>query len=71
MEAREGFEGREGELALSGWQKARRVVVLRRQLKDEVALSDDHQLRLGFLESNVATSRYEYFVLVTNLPHEI
>lgn len=71
VKAGEGFEGREGELALNGWQKLRRVVVLRRRLKDEVALSDDHQLRLGFLESNVATSRYEYFVLVTNLPHEI
>lgn len=37
-----------------------------------MALSDDrHQLALGFLENDVATSRYEYFVLVTNLPHEI
>lgn len=72
VDAGEGFEGREGELALSGWQKARRVVVLRRRLKGEVALSDDsHQLALGFLESDVATSRHEYFVLVTNLPHEI
>ena len=35
-------------------------------------LSDDtHQLALGFVESDVATQRCEYFVLVTNLPHEI
>lgn len=33
VDAGEGFEGREGELALSGWQKARRVIVLRRRLK--------------------------------------
>ena len=71
-DAGEGFEGREGELALSGWQKARRVVVLRRRLKGEVVLGDDaHQLALGFLESDVATHRYEYFVLVTDLAHEI
>lgn len=71
-DAGEGFEGREGELALSGWQKARRVMVLRRLLKGEVVLGDEtHQLALGFVESTVATHRYEYFVLVTNLPHEI
>ncbi|MDI3465578.1 MAG: hypothetical protein OJF50_004399 [Nitrospira sp.] len=40
-QAGEGFEGREGELAVSGWQKARRVIVLRRRLKDEGVLSDE------------------------------
>ncbi|MHB1587509.1 MAG: transposase [Acidiferrobacteraceae bacterium] len=72
VDAGEGFEGREGELALTGWQKPRRIVVLQRRLKGEVALSDDaHQLALGFLESSVATHRDEYFVLVTNLAHGI
>ncbi|MHB1942429.1 MAG: transposase [Acidiferrobacteraceae bacterium] len=71
-DAGEGFEGREGELALSGWQKPRRIVVLRRRLKGEVVLSDEaHQLALGFVESEVATHRYEYFVLVTDLTQEI
>lgn len=57
----EGFEGREGELALSSWQKARRVIVLRRLLKGEVVLGDDtHQPARGFVENNVATHRYEY-----------
>lgn len=71
-DAGEGFEGREGELALSGWQKARRVIALRRLLKGEVVLGDEtQQLALGFVESTVATHCYEYFVLVTNLPHEI
>ena len=72
MDAGEGFEGREGELALSGWQSARHVIVLRRRLKGEVVLSEEtHQLALGFVGSDVATQRYEYFVLVTSLPHEI
>lgn len=70
--AGEGFEGRAGDRAFSGWQKARRVIVLRRRLKGEVVLgADTHQLALGFVESEVATHRYESFVLVTNLPHEI
>jgi hypothetical protein len=59
-------------LALSGWQKARRVIVLRRRLKGEVVLSDESsQLALGFLDADEGTGRYEYFVLVTSLPHEI
>jgi hypothetical protein len=71
-QAGDGFEGREGELALSGWQKARRVIVLRRRLKGEVVLSDESsQLALGFLDADEGTGRYEYFVLVTSLPHEI
>jgi hypothetical protein len=71
-QAGDGFEGRGGELALSGWRKARRVIVLRRRLKGEVVLSDESsQLALGFLEAEDATGRYEYFVLVTSLPHEI
>lgn len=72
VDAGEGFEGREGELALSGWQNARHVIVLRRRLKGEVVLGEETpQLALGFVESDVATQRYEYFVLVTTLPHEI
>lgn len=72
VDAGEGFEGREGELALSGWQSARHVIVLRRRRKGAVVLSEEtHPLALGFVESDVATQRYEYFVLVTTLPHEI
>ena len=48
------------------------MIVLRRRLKGEVVLSDESsQLALGFLEADDATGRYEYFVLVTSLPHEI
>jgi hypothetical protein len=48
------------------------VIVLRRRLKGEVVLSDSSsQLALGFLDADEATGRYEYFVLVTRLPHAI
>ena len=41
VDAGEGFEGREGELALSGWQSARHVIVMRRRLEGEVVLSEE------------------------------
>jgi hypothetical protein len=66
------FEGLDGELALSGWSRRRRIVVLRRRLKGELVLTDEtEQLRLGFIESEGPTQGYEYFVLVTSLPHEV
>src|ERR687897_419517 len=39
-EAAEGWEGRSGELKLSGWNCARRVIVLRRALQGEALLAD-------------------------------
>ena len=72
VNAGQGFEGREGELSLTGWQMPRRVIVLRRRIKEEVLLTDESdQLALAFVESDVAATRYEYAVLVTNLSHEI
>jgi hypothetical protein len=38
-DAGQGWEGLEGELALTGWQQKRRVVVLRRRLMGEIAVS--------------------------------
>lgn len=40
-QAGEGVEGREGELALSGWRKVTRVIVLWRPLKGERVMSDE------------------------------
>jgi len=72
IDAGEGFEGCDGELTLAGWQKTRRVVVLRRRLKGEVLLTEEsNQLQLAFVEADVPTMRYEYCVLVTDLKHEI
>ena len=76
-DAGQGWEGKDGQLRLSGWQAHRRVVVLRRPLKGEVLIAqgDDAQGLLGFVEADRKAGRrttgYEYAVLVTNLDHEI
>jgi hypothetical protein len=75
--AGQGWEGKDGQLRLSGWKEPRRVVVLRRPLKGELLLAqeDNGQGLLGFVETDRKTGRrttgYEYAVLVTNLEHEI
>lgn len=72
-EAGQGWEGVTDRLTLSGWSRARRVVVLRRALTGERLMTeqDDEQERLAFMESDVPTKRYEYAVLVTSTPYEI
>lgn len=70
-DAGQGWEGREGELRLSGWCKNRRVIVMRRPLAGEIALTDDHQMIIGFAETEKPIKKYEYAVLVTDLPHEV
>jgi hypothetical protein len=69
--AGQGWEGKDGELRLDGWSRARRVMVLRRPLRGEALLADESQGVLGFVETNVPTKRYEYAVLVTDLNHEL
>jgi hypothetical protein len=70
-EAGEGWEGRNGELKLSGWSRARRVIVLRRPMRGEALLADESQGILAFVEADIAAKRYEYAVLVTDLNHEL
>ena len=76
-DAGQGWEGKDGELRLSGWDVARRVVVLRRPLQGEMLITQDDngQGLLGFIEADRKTGKrttgYEYAVLVTNLDHEI
>jgi len=76
-DAGQGWEGKDGQLRLSSWEKARRVVVLRRPLQGEVLITQDEngQGLLGFIEADrkagKRTTGYEYAVLVTNLDHEI
>jgi hypothetical protein len=69
-DAGQGFETKESEVRLEGWSRQRRVIVLRRRLKDAVALrvsDDDSPLQLAFAEIGEATDVYEYSVLVTSL----
>ena len=76
-DAGQGWEGKDGELALTGWEQKRRVVVLRRPLKGEVMLAgeDDGQQLLAFVEADRKTGKgitgYEYAVLVTNPDYEV
>ena len=73
-EAGQGWQGRHEELRLVGWSRSRRVVVLRRRLKEGlVAAAKDQgdQLRLGFAEIEKETQIYEYAVLATSLDNEV
>jgi hypothetical protein len=67
----QGFEGVEAELRLMGWSRARRVVVLRRGVKEgliakQAAGAASRQQVLHFAEPTAAFKLFEYAVLVTN-----
>jgi hypothetical protein len=68
-----GWEGMDGDIRLTGWDRERRVVILRRPLHGEVLLAGqaDGQQVLAFIDEDDAIKSYEYAVLVTSLPHEI
>jgi len=72
-DAGQGWEGIEDALALSGWGRTRRVVVLRRKLTGEMLLTekDEAQGKFAFIEGDAPTARYEYAVLVTSTTHPI
>jgi hypothetical protein len=73
-DAGQGWQGVKSELQLKGWSQKRGVVVLRRQLRGEVALDDGgqgEQLCLSFIELDAPGKKYEYAVLVTSLEDEI
>ena len=75
-DAGQGWEGKNGELALTGWTVKRRVVVLRRPLKGEIVIAgeDDGQQLLGFIAADRKTGKQitgdEYAVLVTNTGYD-
>jgi hypothetical protein len=75
--AGQGWEGKQGDLALEGWNIKRRIVVLRRPLSGEtlVAGEEHGQQLLAFVEADrkagKAITGYEYAVLVTNTDYEI
>ena len=75
-EAGRGWQAASSDLQLMGWSRKRRVVVLRRRLPKDVALSaqfgdDNEQLLLGLAEVAPAhAALWEYSVLVTSLDCE-
>lgn len=78
-DAGQGWEGLDGELALTGWERKRRVIVLRRPLMGEIAISADatenSQQQFAFVEADrkagKAITGYEHAVLVTNTDYEV
>lgn len=71
--AGQGWEGRQEDLQLAGWSISRRVIVLRRILRGEVAITekDKDQMHMAFVETEGLAKRYEYAVLVTSLSDQI
>jgi hypothetical protein len=74
VKAGQGWQAAESALRLTGWSRARRVVVLRRQVQKNLALvsndaSGPRQLSFAELTDDVVV--YEYSVLVTSLDNEM
>ena len=73
--ANQGWEGQESDIQLNGWDKKRRIIVLRKAVnKNVLALTEDSetkQLKLNFAELDNDTVIYEYAVLVTSLDDEV
>jgi Transposase DDE domain group 1 len=75
-EASQGWQAIEDSIRLSGWSKTRRVVVLRRRIKHDIALTarnDDAQMVLALPHDGVEdrAQLWEYTVLVTNAEYDI
>lgn len=68
-DAGQSWQGRESTIRLHGWRRERRIVVLRRPVKEKLALEDSAQQWPGFIETKQARA-YEYGVLLTTLPSE-
>ncbi|WP_254776348.1 transposase [Nitrosomonas sp. Nm34] len=65
----QGFDAVEDEIRLAGWSRARRIVVLRRQVKDHLAVemnTGNQQGTLHFVDHPDKIKVWEYAVLVTS-----
>src|SRR6202171_6441043 len=77
VDAGQKWQGLDTELQLSGWSKKRRVVVLRRPLREGVTEEKKSkrkaakQLNLDLPEATYRGVLYEYAVLVTSLKDEV
>ncbi len=71
-----GWQGVASELQLSGWSRARRIVVLRRRVRDTLAVTElgpstEQTALVGMAELQPGCELYEYAVLVTSLSDEV
>ena len=69
--AGQGWEGVDSEVRLTGGSQSRRVVVLRRRIRETSVTKHDEQRRLQFCLENNPGSLYEYAVLVTNTKYPV
>jgi hypothetical protein len=73
-DAGQGWQGNETTLRLQGWGRQRRIILLRRKLARDLAMTDPTnpaQPLLGFAEVGPDKQLWEYAALVTSLDHEI
>jgi hypothetical protein len=71
-----GWQGKETRLRLHGWGRSRRVILLRRRLKEPTAVTErragaERQLSLGFVEIAKGRDLWETAALVTSLEDEL
>lgn len=74
QDAGQGWSGCKADLRLSGWSRQRQVVVLRRPLRDTLALvrkNDDGQGELFWADTAGSDTVWEFAVLVTSLDLEV
>ena len=69
--ADQGWSAIEDTVKLSGWDHSRRVVILRRPVKQELALTRKMKNQLELLLTDEAIQAYEYAVLVTNTQYDV
>jgi hypothetical protein len=73
-DAGQGWQGKETALRLMGWSRQRRIILLRRRLRGDLAVAENAhplQKRLSFAEIDRNGEAWEYAALVTSLAHEI
>ena len=65
---------KESLLRLEGWSRQRRVIILRRRVKGDLAISSNEtsgQQTLSFVDVGAGVDVYEYSVLATSLDEEL
>jgi Transposase DDE domain group 1 len=73
-DAGQGWQGQETELRLMGWSRQRRIILLRRKLRNDLTVAEDAQAaqkRLSFAEIDGNGEIWEFAALVTSLANEI
>ena len=70
----QGWQAKESLLRLEGWSRQRRVIILRRRVKGDLAISSNEtsgQQTLSFVDVGAGVDVYEYSVLATSLDEEL